>query len=140
MILYHGSPHNFRVIKRNQASAEQSLNVPEAELQNKIYVTPDFKFALAMGVGVEGVTHVDGDTISFQNAHKFDPEAHIYVYEIESSDIPEEKLEYIDDHQYAIDLNELEPHKVTEHKAGEILTYHRLTEFRPQQNREVKFR
>lgn len=73
MILYHASQKKLETIKRSQASVPHGVEVPDAELQNKIYVTPDLGFALAMAAGPNGITRVKNDTISFEYADDFDP-------------------------------------------------------------------
>jgi len=58
MKLFHASKHKFDIIERRQAQHPEAdeFDVPGGELQNKIYLTPDLGFALAMAVGPDGMT------------------------------------------------------------------------------------
>ena len=131
MLLYHASAHKFSVIKRNQATVAEGLEVPEGELQNKIYLTPSFGFAIAMAAGPTGITSIsdDGAEISFENMNDFDSESSVYVYAVESENLPLEKLEQIDENQFTLDLDELLPESVAEYQAKEVFNYYRLVDF-----------
>ncbi len=138
MILYHASAHKFEAIKRNQATVADGLEVPEGELQNKIYLTPSLGFAIAMAAGPQGITSIsdDGAEISFENINDFDSESPVYVYVIESENLPSEKLERIDENQFTLDLDELVPESITVHAAKEVFNYYRLVDFIHPANRE----
>ncbi len=145
MKLYHASPARFDAIKRSQAVADESLTVPVSELQNKIYLTNDFGFALAMAAGPGGITNVDSGKISFDSYDDFDPERSIYVYEIDSETIPVELLEQIDGEQFTADLDELVPSEIKEYKAKEVFNYYERVEWRhlnevEKETKEFKFR
>ena len=58
MKLFHASKHKFDIIERRQAQHPEAdeFDVPGGELQNKIYLTPDLGFALAMAAGPDGMT------------------------------------------------------------------------------------
>ena len=131
MKLYHASKHRFDVIKRSQAKHEaaEEFGVPEAELQNKIYLTPSVGFAIAMAAGPNGMTSLRDGTISFENADEFDPERPVYVYEVESDDIGAELIEQIDDDQVAVDLDELQPTHVQEFKAKDVFEHYELVKW-----------
>lgn len=139
MLLYHASQNKFTVIKRNQATMPNGLSVPEGELQNKIYLTADLGFALAMAAGPKGITSLNDGNISFEFAKGFNPEALIYIYSIESDILLPEMLEYIDDIQFAVDADELIPETITEYKAKEVFNYYRLVDFEPLHLGEQKF-
>jgi hypothetical protein len=130
MILYHASQKQFAVLKRNQATMVDGVVVPEAEVQNKIYLTPSFGFALAMAAGPDGMTHLDEETISFERADEFNPEAVIYVYTIDGHALPPESLEYIDENQYAADVDELIPAAIATYLAKEVFKYYKQVDFK----------
>jgi hypothetical protein len=66
MKLFHASKHKFDIIERRQAQHPEAdeFDVPGGELQNKIYLTPDLGFALAMAAGPDGMTSLSDDRIS----------------------------------------------------------------------------
>ncbi len=138
MKLFHASKTKFDVIKRSQALAAEGLEVPEGELQNKIYFTPEIGVALAMGARPPGITSISGGKISFENVDEFDPEEAVYIYEI---DIEEDLVEFIDDEQVTIDLDEIRPSIVHEFKAKDVFDYYELSEWRPpaEYTNETKF-
>ena len=129
MKLYHGSKNNFASIRKNQAGKADNIEVPENELLNAIYLTPDYGFALACAARPEGVTNIDGEnkTITFENPDLFDPEEEVFVYEVDTEHIPKEKVIEVDDHQYAIvDIDELEVSGKFTHKAKDVQNYYEL--------------
>lgn len=130
MKLYHASPVRFDSIKRSQAVADESLEVPVGELQNKIYLTGDLGFALAMAARPNGITSVDNSKISFEHYDEFDPEKSVYVYEVDSETIPAELLEQIDSEQFAADVDELIPAEVKEYKAKDVFNHYEWTEWK----------
>lgn len=138
MLLYHASTYKFLVIKRNQATMAEGLSVPSGELQNRIYLTPDIGFSIAMAAGPNGITSIsdDGGEISFEHIEAFDPESTVYVYAVECAHLPSEKLERIDENQFAFDADELVPESVTEHTAIEVFDYYRLVDFVHPANRQ----
>lgn len=129
MILYHASRSKFDSIKRSQASQAPGMVVPAGELQNKIYLTPNLGFALAMAAGPSGITSIHDGAISFERADEFNPEDTIYVYECDSAVFPQDKLEYIDADQWALDQDEVVPTRITEYKAGDVFNYYSLVDF-----------
>lgn len=130
MKLYHASKHQFAVIKRNQVTVPEGVVVPDAELQNKIYFTPDIGFAIAMAAGPDGITSVSSGYVSFENYSDFDEDRTIYVYEIDSETIPRELVECVDDEQFTVDLDVIEPVKVHEFKAKDVFEYYELKEWK----------
>lgn len=126
MKLYHASSKQFEVIKRQQVDVPDGLKVPAAELQNVIYFTPYFGFALAMAAGPKGMTIVEQGTISFENESQFDPEKIVYVYEVESALIPAERIQRVDDEQYVVDLDEVVPTTIHTRNAQDVFTFYRF--------------
>lgn len=105
MKLYHGSRFDLKKLNNKQAEkAEDLTDVPEEELQDGIYLSPDYGFALAMGTRLPGITEVGNDdkTIKFEHPELFDPESNIFMYTFDSDKIPTEniELEYIDKLHY----------------------------------------
>jgi|AntRauTorckE6833_2_1112554.scaffolds.fasta_scaffold17798_2 hypothetical protein len=143
MKLYHASKHKFETIKRSQARHPDAdgFNVPESELQNKIYFTPSLGFALAMAAGPDGMTSLRDDTISFEHADEFDLEREVYVYEIDSEGIASDLIEEVDGEQMAIDMDEIVPVAMHEFKAGEVFNYYEHVEWKPpsERKKEMKF-
>jgi hypothetical protein len=92
-----------------------------------------------MAAGPNGITNLDDGQISFERSSEFNPEAIIYVYAVESNNLPAEKLEYVDENQYAFDADELVPESVSEYTAKEVFNYYTLTDFKPPYLREQKF-
>ncbi len=129
MKLFHWSPHNFNIIKKNKAEAKKWITVPENELLNGIYLTQSYEFALAIASMPEGLANIDHNkkTIKFENPEKFNPEKEVYVYEIDSNKIEEQNLKYVDEYQYALlNVSELKPDKKHIHKAGDVKTFFEL--------------
>lgn len=129
MRLYHGSTQRLDVLRPSQAQAGEGLQVPAGELLHAIYFTSDREFALAVGAMPEGAAHIDHEhhTIAFEHPEHFDPKKPVYIYEIESEDVPRENLEEVDERQFAVvGLNEIHPRAVHETTAGEVLCYFEL--------------
>jgi hypothetical protein len=132
MILYHGSQNKFDVLKRNQAEKGDDIVVPESELQDAIYLSPNRAFALAMCSMPKGLTHVDHDkmTIETEFPESFDPNMKIYVYAIDSEKIPKEQLEFLTDGmQVVCHTDELQYESVEELTASEVLNYYKLLNY-----------
>jgi hypothetical protein len=132
MILYHGSPNKFEVLKPNQAEAGDNITVPPNELQNAIYLSPNRAFAIAMCAMPKGLTHVDYDQMTIETEHpeNFDPDMKIYVYTIESDKFPKEEFEFLEDGMQAVShLDEMRPESVEELTAGEVLKYYKLLNY-----------
>ena len=132
MYLYHGSRFLQKKLSRKQAYAPAGR--PSQEGLNAIYLSPDFAFALVSGARPEGVTKVDHNnrTVHFENQEKFDPNMDVYIYVVDSSQIPDDKIIHvvingkIDNSQIAVDLDEIEPLKVERHKAGEVFQHYKI--------------
>ncbi|OGF29563.1 hypothetical protein A2531_00025 [Candidatus Falkowbacteria bacterium RIFOXYD2_FULL_34_120] len=134
MKLYHGSPNSFDTIRKSQAQAGDGIKVPDDELLNAIYLTPNYEFALAIASMPKGATDIDEATrtIKFENPEAFDPEKEVYVYEIDSEAIPKENLKEVDELQIAVlNIPELKPSMKHIHKAGDVEKYYEI-------KREVK--
>lgn len=139
MKLYHGSKNgNLTAINKMQASAKEGLTVPEDELKNGIYLTPDYGFALACAARPNGVTHIDDETktIEFENPELFFPDKNVYVYEIE---IDEKETRKIDSNQYIVEnMAEIKPTAQYTHKAGDVEKYYEFKNWRREEKHEIK--
>jgi hypothetical protein len=143
MILYHGSSKELSSLESRQASSEH--NVPEGELLDAIYLTPNLDFAIACAARPPGATDIDDDDkiIEFEHPELFDPEKEIFVYEFDSEKISQEHIRQVDEKQYAIEgINELIPENVLRFKGEEVLKYYELINWKKEGNeaaREMKF-
>lgn len=139
MILYHGSSRKLSTIKKSQARAGEGISVPEGELLDAIYLTPDLGFAIAVAAMPEGETNIDYEdrTIEFEKPELFDPEKEIFVYEVDADKTLKKRLSQIDEKQYAIvDLNEIRPDAVRRFRAAEVMKYYELTNWK-KEGREI---
>ena len=137
MKLYHGSPNSFDTIRKSQARAGDGIKVPDDELLNAIYLTPNYEFALAIASMPEGAADIDEATrtIKFEKTEAFDPEKEVYIYEIDSESIPKENLKEVDELQVAVlNTSELKPTMKHIHKAGDVEKYYEIKK----EAREVK--
>lgn len=139
MKLYHGSKHKITSLEKRQA-AKGSMNVPEKELLNGIYLTPDFGFAVAMAARPENSTTTldNGEhKMTFEKPELFKPEEDIFIYTIDTSNISDENLKYVDELQYVIlgvdQINVPEPDVL---KSKEVLKYYEVTNWK-ENNREI---
>lgn len=133
MLLYHGSKSRLDVLTPQQASVGEGVEMPEGELLNAIYLTPDLGFAVACAARPDGVTHINDDdrTIEFENPELFNPEQEIFIYTIDTNDLPKEAIREIDERQVAIEgVLELKPSAVQEMRAGEVEKYYELKNWR----------
>jgi len=126
---YHGSKYPLgegEEIERRKATAPEGR--PAEEDMDVIYLTPDFEVALAMAARPEGITEIDHNakTIHFENPDSFDPNKEVYVYEIDSSIVPEDKITEIDLRQISVDVDEIKPEKVMKVKAGDLKKYYKI--------------
>ncbi|MFH1423536.1 MAG: hypothetical protein ABIG29_01080 [Candidatus Nealsonbacteria bacterium] len=123
--MYHGSGKRFSKLIRQKAHAVPEA--PENEKLNMIYLTPDYSFALAMAARPMGFSGVDHKRrIVHYNLDNFEPEKEVYVYVIDISKIPEDKIIKIDELQVAVDIDEIVPVEVQKHKAGEVSQYYSI--------------
>jgi hypothetical protein len=133
MKLYHGSKRDIILIERRQAGKADSVVVPETELQNAIYLTPDYGFALACGARPNGVTTIDNDnkTINFENPDLFDSNARVFVYEVDAGNISKENIEQIDERQFVVsNMESLSFENKFVHKAGDVQKYYELNNWK----------
>ncbi|EKE18481.1 MAG: hypothetical protein ACD_9C00322G0003 [uncultured bacterium] len=132
MKLYHGSKNKLDTVERRQAGNPKNLDVPEKELLNAIYLTPNYGFALACAARPNGLTRMDSKnmTIEFGSPELFDPEEDVYVYEFDIENIPKEKVIYVDDLQYAVDADELRVSNKFSHKAKDVQEYYEIKELK----------
>lgn len=145
MKLYHGSPNKIEdSIKKKQARQAEGLNVPNDELLDAIYLTPDYGFALANAIKPKGLTNINEEEhlIEFENPNLFNPGKEVYVYEVDSEVIPAENLRKVDDLQYVVEgLDELKLIKEpTSHKAREILKYYKLINWKENKQGNMEFK
>jgi hypothetical protein len=123
--VYHGSDKLFSKLRRHKASAVSGA--PENEKLNMIYLTPDYDFALALAARPMGYSKIDHTRrIVSYNLDNFDPEREVYIYVIDISKIPEDKIIKIDELQVAVDLDEIVPVEVKIHKAGEVSRHYSI--------------
>lgn len=123
--MYHGSDKLFSKLRRHKASAVSGA--PENEKLNMIYLTPDYDFALALAARPMGYSKIDHTRrIVSYNLDNFDPEREVYIYVIDISKIPEDKIIKIDELQVAVDLDEIVPVEVKIHKAGEVSRHYSI--------------
>ena len=128
-ILYHGSNKRFKEIRKSQAEAGQGISVPDGELLDAVYLTPDFGFAVAMAAKTGGLTEIDDEkhTIVFERPEDFDPDKEVYIYEIDASQIPEENIRYVDERQIAVTgVEKMALVNIRGFKAREILKYYTI--------------
>jgi hypothetical protein len=146
MLLYHGSKEKFEKLKPQQAQAGEGIEVPQDERQEAIYLTPNYKFAVACAARPEGVSRIDDEDgkIEFENPEKFDPEQDIYIYWVNSENIPKENLKPVKNDKGEIDKNqlavvetdELLPDFVECKKAIEVEKYYELTNWKKETKQE----
>lgn len=146
MLLYHGSKENFEKLKPRQAQAGEGIEVPKDELQKAIFLTRNYKFAVACASRPDGVSKIDNknEKIEFQKPEKFDPEQDVYIYWVNSENIPGENLKpvrddkgEIDENQFAVvNTEELLPDFVERKKAIEIEKYYELVNWKKETSQE----
>lgn len=136
MKLYHGSKGKFPYIKRQQA--ESMTQVPKDEVENAIYLTPDYGRAIAMGCTPNGENNFDDEKhkITFENPQLFDPNEPIYIYCVDSENIKKDKIKLGENgFDYVVDMDKLTPEEIIETKAREVLNYYELTNWK--ENTEI---
>ncbi|MFA7286165.1 MAG: hypothetical protein WC052_00685 [Patescibacteria group bacterium] len=140
MILYHGSRHRVDKLERRQAQAADGLTVPEGELLEAIYLTPDRGFAIAMAARPDGLTEINDEEhkIHFEHPELFNPEQEIFLYAIAAESLNGGRIEKIDERQYAIlDAKEIIPSAVEELRAGEVEKYYELTNWKRESEKDI---
>lgn len=132
MKLYHGSKHNLDSLVNKQATNGDFKDVPKEELQDGIYLTPDYGFAVAMAARPNGGTRIDDGKISFENEKLFDPnqDIFIYVFDTEEEQFKDKELEYHNKDEYMIKgESKLVASKIETIKAGELFKYYELSQW-----------
>jgi len=124
-MLYHGSRVSVPKLERRQPVTRDGQ--PKKGSFFAVYATPDFGTALAIGGRPDGLTVTDEEkrTLKFEDPNLFNPDMEVYIYFIDISEIPEEKIVRINEFQVAV-LDEVVPAKVEKHKAGEVLNYYSI--------------
>ena len=146
MKLYHGSKYSLKKLSNKQATNGGFENVPEEELQNGIYLTPNYEFAVAMAARPNGGTRIDDRKIAFENEELFNPEEDIFIYVFNTEDeqFKDKDLEFHNKDEYMV-KGELVPSEVKQIKAKEVFQYYELSKWsdlmreRPE-NKELKFK
>jgi hypothetical protein len=127
-MLYHGSGNLFPKIERRQPT---DYGIPRQDRKDAIYMTSDHVTALgfaAMPDGKNAIGQEDGKrTVHFENPDLFNPDKEVYVYCVDISKIPGDKIFPGDEGEVVVDLDEILPDKVERHKAGEISQYYSIT-------------
>ena len=103
--------------------------MPENELQNVIYFSPNPGFALAMAAGPKGITSIKGGKISFENAADFESDGVVYLYQIDSATVSLNLLAKIDSDQYALDMDEIVSEQIEIHRADEVFEHYELEQW-----------
>ena len=139
MILYHGSRLNLEKLEKRQAKSPNA-EVPKGELQDAIYLTSDYGSAVAMAARPDGITTIDNTdkTIEFEKPEDFDPEADIYIYSVDSQDIPEELLDQVDELQYAALVPELAQKAKEKRKARDVMEFYELINWKEKDREKSK--
>lgn len=134
MKLYHGSKHKIDTLESRQAK-NNDVAVPEKELLDGIYFTPDYGFALAIAATRaenSGITINNGEhKITLGRPDLFKPDEDVFIYSIDSDQIPEENLEYVDELQYVVlGISQIKPSETEIVKARKVLDYYELTNWK----------
>lgn len=126
-VWYHGSRWLFSKIETRQPVNPNGK--PKEGSLEAVYLTSDFGTALAFAARPEGVSKIDHErrTIRFENPDLFDSEREVYIYFVDLSQIPEERIIRVSPWQVVV-LEEIEPVKVERHKAGEVRKYFNIVE------------
>ena len=108
--------------------AGEGISVPQDELLNGIYLTPDLGFAIAIASMPNGVANIDEEkkTIEFENPDLFDPQKEIFIYSFDSEKIPG-NIKRVDEQQYVVlDADEIIPESSISYLAKEVSKYYRI--------------
>ncbi|MFH1894642.1 MAG: hypothetical protein ABH813_01955 [Patescibacteria group bacterium] len=126
---YHGSGNLFPKIERRHPT---DYGIPRQDRKNAIYMASDRITALGFAAMPDGKNAIgqedDGRrTVHFENPDLFDPDKEVYVYLVDISKIPGDKIFPGDEGEIAADVDEITPVKIERHKAGEISQYYSIT-------------
>ena len=115
---YHGSRWLFSKIERRHPVTPDGK--PKDGGFEAVYLTVDFGTALAFAARPQGRGWIDFPkrTLRLEYPDSFDPDAEVYIYFVDLSTMPEEKILRIDEWQVAV-FGDIEPVKIGRHKAGE---------------------
>lgn len=134
VMMYHGSEKRLDKLIRQQANGAPGR--PKKEKLNMIYLSPEYGFALACAIKPKGLSVIDHTKrIVRFNLNDFNPEKEIYIYTVDISVVPKNRIVYIDELQTALNLDEIKPVRVTIHKAGEVSKYYKI---QPLNNRDLR--
>jgi hypothetical protein len=125
---YHGSGNLFPKIKRRHPT---NYGIPREDRIPAIYLTSDYIMALGFAAMTEGKNSIGTDDhgkreVHFENPELFDPDKEVYVYFVDISKIPGDKIFPGDEGEIVVDLDEILPVKVEKHKAGEISQFYSI--------------
>ena len=146
MKLYHASRKLLSSLGTQQAGGRPSDEVPKEELDNAIYFTPDYGYAVAMGSRPDGQTHIDrdGKKIEFEKPELFSPDVDVYIYEIDSETIPRENLIQLEGDvlqwkviNMSIPIVESQVKKI---QAQEVMNFYELTNWKKDSDRISEIR
>ncbi len=132
MKLYHGSRFKFDGVVNKQATNCGFQDVPKEELQNGIYLTPNYEFALAMAVRPDGMTRIDDGKIAFEHQELFEPEKEVYIYSFDTDEeqFKGKELEFHNKDEYMIKGdNMVIPSSVETVKSKEVFKYYELAKW-----------
>jgi hypothetical protein len=130
IIYYHGSKKEIKELERKvplNADPKKPL-----ECLNAIYLTNEWPFAFFMGVRLQksrsSVAYLKNITkkrkpIYFEDLNEFDPEKKVFIYHIDISKIPDDKIIRVDEIQIALMIDTIKLEKAEEVEAGEIFKY-----------------
>ncbi len=145
MKLYHASKKLLDALEPQQAQKSESLSgVPSEELDNAIYFSSDYGYAIAMGISPEGITKINQDKkkIEFENPELFSPDEDIYVYEINTDTIPRKNLKQLEGDKLQYKITDLEipmpEERIKKIKAREVMDFYELTNWNKEINSELR--
>lgn len=125
-VYYHGSRMYLKKIERQWATHTPGSKPEEA--LDCIYVTKYWDLALFFAARPNGGTTVNykEKTVKFQHPENFNGEKDAYIYSIDISAVPPDKIIPIDDLQIALDIDAIDPIKIEKYNARKIWNYFTL--------------
>ena len=121
---YHGSKRSFTKIRRQQKVS--SPDGPKVGRRNAIYLSPCLAFALFFAAKpAAGLSMMSRrkNIVYFEHLEDFDLQENVFIYIVDPSGIPEDKITRLGKFQIAVDMDEIEPVRAEVYKAGEIFQY-----------------
>jgi len=149
MKLYHGSRYILKDNKlvNKKATSGGFDDVPKEKLQDGIYLTPDYGFAVAMAVRPNGGTRINNNKISFEHQELFnsDQDVFVYVFDTEDEQFKNKEIEYHNKNEYMVrGDSELVPSEIKNIKAREVLKYYEIVKWNEineiKQEQKIKFK